>query len=64
MYQHLIDKLIYLTLTRPNITYGANDLSQFMHVPILVVNKLTRHAPRCHAHATPRCHAQVTARRT
>lgn len=28
-YQYLIEKLIYLTTTRPDITYSVNKLSQF-----------------------------------
>lgn len=30
-YHKLIGKLIYLSATRPNITYTVNLLSQFMH---------------------------------
>lgn len=32
-FQKLIGKLIYLTITRPNITYSVQVLSQFMHKP-------------------------------
>ena len=32
-YWHLIGKLIYLTITRPHITYIVGALSQFMHKP-------------------------------
>jgi hypothetical protein len=30
-YQRLVDKLIYLTITRPNITFVVSLISQFMH---------------------------------
>lgn len=32
-YQRLIGKLIYLTITRPHISYTVHVLSQFMHSP-------------------------------
>ena len=33
MYQLLVGKLIYLSHTRPNITYAVGIVSQFMHSP-------------------------------
>ena len=36
VYQQLIGKLIYLTLTRPDITFSIHVLSKFMHAPTTV----------------------------
>jgi hypothetical protein len=32
-FQRLVRKLIYLTVTRPDITFAVNVVSQFMHAP-------------------------------
>ena len=33
MYQRLVGRLIYLTNTRPNLTFAVSVVSQFMHAP-------------------------------
>ncbi|XP_050157529.1 uncharacterized mitochondrial protein AtMg00810-like [Malus sylvestris] len=35
-YQRLVSKLIYLTITRPDISYTVSIVSQFMHAPTSV----------------------------
>jgi len=32
-YKRLIEKLIYLTVTKPDITYAVGVMSRFMHQP-------------------------------
>jgi hypothetical protein len=32
-FQRLVGKLIYLTITRPDLSYSVSQISQFMHAP-------------------------------
>jgi Reverse transcriptase (RNA-dependent DNA polymerase) len=46
-YQRLVGKLIYLTVTRPDISFAVSQVSQFMHAPKTIhmeaVNKILRY---------------------
>jgi len=46
-YQHLIGKLIYFTITRPDIGYVVSLVSQFMHAPTIfhwsIVKRILRY---------------------
>ena len=46
-YQRLVDRLIYLTITRPDISYAVILVSRFMHVPKVqhmdAVNRILRY---------------------
>ncbi|KAF5811547.1 putative RNA-directed DNA polymerase [Helianthus annuus] len=46
-YQQLVGKLIYLSHTRPDISYAVHVLSQFMHSPTDGHLKLAFHLLRC-----------------
>lgn len=41
-YQRLVGKLIYLTITHPNITYDVSLVSQFMYAPIVKHSNLVK----------------------
>ncbi|PRQ17191.1 putative RNA-directed DNA polymerase [Rosa chinensis] len=47
VYQRLVGKLIYLTITRPDITYAVSLVSQFMHSPtthhLQIVKRILRY---------------------
>ncbi|XP_039156152.1 uncharacterized protein LOC120287427 [Eucalyptus grandis] len=50
-YQRLVEKLIYLTMTRPDISYAVQTLSQFMHSPkqshLEAALKLVKYLKKC-----------------
>ena len=47
MYQRLVGRLIYLTNTRPDLTFAVSVVSQFMHAPsvkhVFVVKRILRY---------------------
>ncbi|XP_026460024.1 uncharacterized protein LOC113360780 [Papaver somniferum] len=47
LYRSLVARLQYLNMTRPDITYMVNQVSQFMHLPtqshFLVVKRIPRY---------------------
>jgi len=46
VYRRLVGKLIYLTITRPDISFAAQVLSQFMHEPAKKHLATTKHVLR------------------
>ncbi|XP_050160426.1 uncharacterized mitochondrial protein AtMg00810-like [Malus sylvestris] len=45
-YQRMVGKLIYLTITRPDISYVVSLVSQFMHYPSMDHLKIVHHVLR------------------
>ncbi|XP_039163013.1 uncharacterized mitochondrial protein AtMg00810-like [Eucalyptus grandis] len=67
-YQKLIGKLIYLTMTRPDISYAVQNLSQFMHKPkeshmnaALKVVKYLKKCPGLGILLSRKCNMEMTA---
>jgi hypothetical protein len=52
LFQRLVDKLIYLTVTRPDISYSVSQVSKFMHAPrtphLEAVTKILRYLKGTH----------------
>lgn len=42
-YRSLVGTLQYLTLTRPDLSYSVNFVSQFMHSPSIANYKMVKH---------------------
>ncbi|XP_039163144.1 uncharacterized mitochondrial protein AtMg00810-like [Eucalyptus grandis] len=68
IYQRLVGKLIYLTMTRPDISYAVQTLSQFMHSPkqshmnaALKVVKYLKKCPGLGILLSRRCNMEMTA---
>jgi hypothetical protein len=51
-YQQLVEKLIYLTVTRPDITFIVSMVSQFMHAPCIghlnSIDRILRYISNAH----------------
>ena len=47
MYQRLVGRLIYLTNTKPDLTFAVNVVSQFMHTPRTAHLDAIYHILRC-----------------
>ncbi|XP_039162774.1 uncharacterized mitochondrial protein AtMg00810-like [Eucalyptus grandis] len=67
-YQKLVGKLIYLTMTRPDISYAVQNLSQFMHKPkeshmnaALKVVKYLKGCPGLGIFLSRKCNMEMTA---
>ncbi|KAL3721934.1 hypothetical protein ACJRO7_034306 [Eucalyptus globulus] len=67
-YQKLVGKLIYLTMTKPDISYVVQNLSQFMHKPkeshmnaALKVVKYLKGCPGLMILLSRRCNMEMTA---
>lgn len=67
-YQRLVGKLIYLTMTRPDISYAVQTLSQFMHQPkrshldvALKVMKYLKKCPGLRILLSKKCDMRMTA---
>ena len=66
MYRRLVGKLIYLTVTRPNISYTVSIVSQFMTSPrvphldvVIRILKYLKNAPGCGLLYRPSGHLHI-----
>jgi hypothetical protein len=46
-YRGIVGALQYLTLTRPDLSFSVNYVSQFMHAPTMTHLKMVRRILRC-----------------
>ncbi|XP_039169889.1 uncharacterized mitochondrial protein AtMg00810-like [Eucalyptus grandis] len=67
-YQRLVGKLIYLTMTRPDICYAVQTLSQFMHSPkqshmnaALNIVRYLKTCPGLRILLSRKCNVEITA---
>lgn len=71
-YQRLIGRLVYLTITRPDITYDVHILNQFMHKPSTVhmhaakrmLRYINNSLGQSSAHLTVYCDSELAATRS
>ncbi|KAL0372319.1 UNVERIFIED_CONTAM: Retrovirus-related Pol polyprotein from transposon RE1 [Sesamum calycinum] len=58
-YRRLVGRLLYLSFTRPNISFGAQQLSQFVHAPCTIHMETALHLATIHIVANPVFHERM-----
>ncbi|KAK4399651.1 Retrovirus-related Pol polyprotein from transposon RE1 [Sesamum angolense] len=58
-HRRLVGRLLYLSFTRPNISFGAQQLSQFVHAPCTIHMEAALHLVAIHIVANPVFHERM-----